>query len=292
MVFLSVCLFSQGQPAFAKGQVTSGEGILLVAFGTSVPEARAAFAKVEKAYQSEFPGVPIVWAFTSQIIRKKLAREGIAAGGIGAGLDRLASEGVRVVRVQSLHMMAGVEFAALARSVLINLQRNPGRFDAVYLGRPLLESGQDAYAVAAAVLDWTAKKREPGEALVLMGHGNEKGRADLVFEGAREIFRQKDPLIFMATIEGNRDFDALASDLAAVGVRKALLVPLMLVAGDHARNDLAGSEADSWASRLQKKGIAVRSDLSGLGEIPGIPEIFIRHTRENADDLCKEPVKP
>ncbi len=288
LVFLALL----AMPATAREAAPSREGILLVAFGTSVPDARPSFDSIGKYYKAEFPGVPVVWAFTSQIIRKKLAKQGIQIGGIADGLAKLAKDGVKTARVQSLHMMAGAEFAALARSVLINIQKHPGRFDAVYLGRPLLESERDADEAAKALLGYLEKKREPGEAIVLMGHGHDGGRADLVFDGARSRFKLQDPLVFMATVEGSRGFDDLQEDLEKAKVQKALLAPLMIVAGDHARNDLAGDEADSWASRLKKSGIAVRSGLTGLGEIPGIDAIFARHTRESTDNLCLEPVKP
>lgn len=278
--------------AFGKEPAPAREGILLVAFGTSVPEAKPAFENMEKVYRAEFPDTPIVWAYTSQIIRKKLAKQGIHVGSIGDGLAKLTKAGVKIARVQSLHMMAGEEFAGLARSVLVNIQKHPGRFEAVYLGRPLLESSKDADEAASAILDYLAKKREPGEALVFMGHGQEQGRADLVFEGTRARFHQKDPLVFMATVEGSRDFEDLKKDLAAAKVDRAILAPLMIVAGDHARNDLAGSDGDSWSSLLKKEGIAARPGLTGLGEISGICKIFARHTRESADNLCLEPVKP
>lgn len=270
----------------------SREGILLVAFGTSVPEAKSALEAVDQEYRRAFPGAPIVWAYTSQIIRKKLARQGINVDSIGQGLARLAQQGVKIVRVQSLHLMAGEEFAALARSVLLNIQKKPKQFEAVYLGRPLLESRQDAEETGAAILGEMARQRQKGEALVLMGHGQEHGRADLIFEGMRSVLKARDPLAFLATVEGSRTFEEMAELLGKSPAKKIWLMPLMLVAGDHARNDLAGMEADSWASRLKARGYEVQTNLKGLGEVPGIARIFIRHTKESSDDLLREPRKP
>ena len=267
------------------------EGILLVAFGPSVPEAEGAFSATEKAFRAAFPGSPVVWAYTSQIIRKKLAREGRPVGGIAAGLAQLAKDGVEVVRVQSLHIMAGEEFAALARAVLLDVAKHPGRFKAVYLGRPLLESRADAQTVAKDVLGALTGRREPGDALVLMGHGQGHGRADLVLEGTRQAFQMSDPLVFIATVEGSRSFDELLAELRAHKVRRVWLQPLMLVAGDHARNDLAGEEEDSWASRLRAAGFTVEVNLTGLGEVPGIAERFVEHARQSTDDLTQEPRK-
>lgn len=278
--------------AFNSVLAQAKEGILLVAFGTSVPEAKVAMDNIENEYRKAYPDTPLVWAYTSQIIRKKLARQGIHVGSIGQGLSQLAKAGVKIARVQSLHMMAGEEFAALARSLLINIQNHPGRFEAVYLGRPLLESMRDANDASAAILAEMATKKQGDAALILMGHGQDQGRADLVFEGTRSIFNQHDPNIFLATVEGSRGFDDLLSDLRKTNVKKVWLMPLMVVAGDHARNDLSGSDPDSWASRLRTQGYEVQTNLKGLGELTDIAQIFIRHTRDSRDNLVLEPQKP
>ena len=177
--------------------------MLLVAFGTSVPEALPSFKAVDASFKAAFPDTPVVWSYTSQIIRKKLAKQGKPVGGISDGLAALAKAGVKVVRVQSLHVMPGEEFTELERAVLLDIQKHPGRFEAVYLGRPLLESHKDALSVAKAVLADMGDKRRKGEAVVLMGHGQAHGRADLVFEGTRATFKESDPLVFMATVEGD-----------------------------------------------------------------------------------------
>lgn len=267
------------------------EGLLIVAFGTSVPEAVPALKALDADFRAAFPDAAVEWAYTSQIIRKKLAARGTPVGGISDGLAALARKGVKVVRVQSLHVMAGEEFSALERAVLLDVKAHPGRFEAVYLGRPLLESRQDAREVAAAVLQ-SCGGRAPGEGLVLMGHGQAHGRADLVFEGMRRAFVEADGLTFMASVEGSRTFDDLARELATRNVKTLWVQPFMIVAGDHARNDLAGEEADSWASRLRAQGFQVKTNLLGMGEIAGVRAVFIRHALETKDDLTREPVKP
>lgn len=267
------------------------EGLLIVAFGTSVPEAVPALKALDADFRAAFPDAAVEWAYTSQIIRKKLAERGTPVGGISDGLAALARKGVKVVRVQSLHVMAGEEFSALERAVLLDVKAHPGRFEAVYLGRPLLESRQDAREVAAAVLQ-SCGGRAPGEGLVLMGHGQAHGRADLVFEGMRRAFAEADGLTFMASVEGSRTFEDLARELATRNVKTLWVQPFMIVAGDHARNDLAGEEADSWASRLRAQGFQVKTNLLGMGEIAGVRAVFIRHARETKDDLTREPVKP
>lgn len=283
---LLCCLFQ------ARVDAAPREGILLVAFGTTVPEARAALTALDRDFRAAFPQAPVEWAYTSQIIRKKLAEQGQPVGSIGQGLETLARKGVRVVRVQSLHVLAGEEFSALERAVLLDVKAHAGRFDAVYFGRPLLDSRQDARDVIRAVLDSAASQRRPGEALVLMGHGQEHGRADVALEGVRAMFAEEDPLVVMGTVEGSRDFAAVCADLKKCGAGTLWLQPFMVVAGDHARNDLAGSEEDSWASRLRHAGYTVKSRLLGLGDIAGVRAVFVRHARESRDDLVREPVKP
>lgn len=275
----------------AADQKAPKEGVLLVAFGTSVPEALPSFKAVDASFKAAFPDTPVVWSYTSQIIRKKLAKQGKPVGGISDGLAALAKAGVKVVRVQSLHVMPGEEFTELERAVLLDIQKHPGRFEAVYLGRPLLESHKDALSVAKAVLADMGDKRRKGEAVVLMGHGQAHGRADLVFEGTRATFKESDPLVFMATVEGARGIDDLLAELKAHKIKKVWLQPLMVVAGDHARNDLAGDEEDSWASKLKAAGFKVEANLKGLGEVPGVRALFVDHAKQNVDDLTKEPKK-
>jgi len=282
-----------GEPAAkAPAAVPQGKaGVLLVAFGTSVPEALVSMKAVDEEFKAAFPGQPVVWAYTSQIIRKKIAAQGHPVGGISDGLAQLASDGVKVVRVQSLHVMAGEEFSELERAVLIDLQKNPGRFDAVFLGRPMLESQKDAQELIRAITDDVKPLRGKDVALVLMGHGQSHGRADLTFEGTRAVFHDADKRVFMATVEGARSVDDLLAELKNAKVKKVVIEPLMLVAGDHAHNDMAGSEDDSWVSRLKAAGYKVETNLKGLGQIAGARAILVRHASESGDDLTKEPKK-
>lgn len=160
----------------------------------------------------------------------------------------------------------------------------------MYLGRPLLESHKDALSVAKAVLADMGDKRRKGEAVVLMGHGQAHGRADLVFEGTRATFKESDPLVFMATVEGARGIDDLLAELKAHKIKKVWLQPLMVVAGDHARNDLAGDERIPGL-QAQGRGFKVEANLKGLGEVPGVRDLFVDHAKQNVDDLTKEPKK-
>ena len=280
-LLLTLCL---ALPALAVQK----EGLLLVAFGTSVPEAQPALTAIDKEFKAAFPHSPVVWAYTSSIIRAKLEKRGVHIGDVAAGLEELARQKVDVVRVQSLHVVAGEEFSEMERLLVSWLARHPDTFKAVYLGRPLLESRQDAEDVCRAVLGATEGKRKPGELLALLGDGQSHGRGDMVIEGMRSTLSFADNLAVLATVEGSRGFDQV---LAAIKTSRASVIwlqPFMVVAGDHARNDLAGDEPDSWASQIRALGLTPRPVLTGLGELPGVRAVFVRHARDSRDDLLKQ----
>lgn len=290
-LLLLVLAVSHGCSTKTLTTFNSKEGILLVAFGTSIPGATGAYRSIDAAYREAFPSCPVEWAFTSAIIRKKLAERGEKNASIGEALETLAKDGVKTVRVQSLHIMAGEEFYELFRALLYFIHKHPESFQAVYLGLPLLESRKDASETVSALRDSLGHECKDSEAVVLMAHGQEAGRAGLVLEGTRSVFQDNDRHFFMASVEGERNFEELLRELEKRGIKKIRLAPFMLVAGDHARNDLAGDEDDSWASQLEKKGYRVEKDLSGLGERGGVADIFIRHTREATENLVSLPKK-
>lgn len=280
-LLLSLCL---ALPALAAPK----EGLLLVAFGTSVPEAQPALTAIDADFKAAFPDSPVVWAYTSSIIREKLAKQGTHIGDVNAGLEELARRKVDVVRVQSLHVVAGEEFSEMERLLVSWLTRHPDAFKAVYLGRPLLESRQDADEVCRAVLGATEGRRKPGELLALMGHGQSHGRGDMVIEGMRATLSYADNLAVLATVEGSHGFDEVLSRIRTSRASVIWLQPFMVVAGDHARNDLAGDDPDSWASKIRALGLTPRPVLTGLGELPGVRAVFVRHARDSHDDLMKK----
>lgn len=296
-IFVCFCLYfalffaPYAAQAKTNQNVKLKEGIILAAFGTSVPEAKDSFVHIERIFKQNFPNVPIRWTYTSQIIRTKLAKQGEHILGIKDSLNALHQDGVQVVRIQPLHVMAGEEYSELERAVLLAIKEQPNRFKHVFLGRPLLESVEDAKVVGQALITANAAKRKDNVALVLMGHGQAHGRAALVFEGTRSVFNGLDRNIYMATVEGQRDFKDLLADLQAHQVKKVMLQPLMVVAGDHARNDLAGSEDDSWAELLKAAGFEVQVNLAGLGSLDEVGNLYVKHALESSDDLTTEPRK-
>lgn len=276
-------------PAMARDNASSRDGILLAAFGTSVPEARAAFDKIEAAYRRVFPGALLEWAYTSSVIRKKLAKEGLEIKSIPEALDSLAKRGAGKVRAQSLHVLAGAEYAEFLHELEKWQANNPGRLEAIFPALPLLDSRADGERVLAALPGELAARSDA--ALALMAHGNAEGRAGLALEGMKAILRAKNPQIFLGSVEGEQSFEELLADLRNSGLQKVILAPFMLVAGDHARNDLAGDGADSWASRLRSEGFEVETHLYGLADLPEIADLFLDHTRKALKISALETVK-
>ena len=271
-------------PGGVQAAGKADQGILLVAFGTSEPKAYKSYEAIEAAYNAT--GRPVIWAFTSEIIRKKVAKTGKVMFSIDEALDEFNRRGVRNLTVQSLHIAPGEEFSYLERAVLTNLLTKPGRFDHVKMARPLMESQKDLDDVLSAVLKDAAATRKPGQALVLMAHGQGEGRCDLVWAAVRSELARRDPLAFLATVEGDYDIDGVLAGLKQKKVAAAVVQPFMVVAGDHARNDMSGPEKDSWTSRMEAEGIKASANLKGLGEIGGVRAVFLRHTDQASEDLA------
>lgn len=280
LLLLSVLV---GQVQAAKSAQPT-EGIVLVAFGTTVASSKVALDAIGADYAAQ--GKPVIWAYTSDIIRKKLAKQGSPVLSVSAALDKAASMGLTDVRVQSLHVGAAEEFHQMERMIVKNLMRNPGRFKTVLLGHPLLESEQDMNEVIAALLAEFPKERAQNEAIVFMGHGNDRGPGDLMLYAVGKALQAKDALAYVAAVEGSSTFDKVLEQLKAKGVKRVWLQPLMIVAGDHAKNDMAGPQDDSWASQLKAAGMEAVPHLKGLGEVQGVRAVFLRHTATTTDDLA------
>ncbi len=268
------------------------DGILLVAFGTSYGKARVSYDKTDETFRPSFSPDHIHWSYTSSIIRRKLAKQGNPVPSITESLDNLSRQGVRKIRVQSLHMAAGEEFSEMERTVQRYIDTNPKAFDRVLLGRPLLESHADLDEVVKTLAEELPKERRADEAVLYMAHGQQHDRADLDLSAVRDELHRRDPLTFMATVEGTYSLDHALQELKQKDVKTVWLAPFMIVAGDHANNDLVGSEDDSWASILKKEGFTVKSHLKGLGEMEGIRRIFLRHALETTDDMVPPAASP
>lgn len=278
-------LFSFSQ-AFAAGHGHAREmkkGILLVAFGTSVPSAQKSFDHVAEMAGKEFGDIPVRWAYTSSIIRKKLAKEGKQLDSVEMALARMMDDGFTHVAVQSLHTIRGEEFDDLVQTVQA-FEHMPGGFEHLVVGDPLLTSQEDMEKVSRAIIANIPEKRAKKEAVVLMGHGSPHP-SNAFYTALMYHLQRKDPLIFIGTVEGSPTIGEIKDMLAEKKVKKVWLVPFMSVAGDHVMNDMAGDEDDSWKSILKKSHIDAIPVMKGTAEYDNMVNIWIDHLKTAMNHL-------
>ena len=274
-VVASVCLFTNVWAAGGHGHKAEKKvGILLVAFGSSEDSAQVSFENIDKKVKSAYPGIPLRWAYTSVIIRNKLAKQGKLLDSPEVALARMMDEGFTHVAVQTLHTIGGSEYHDLRRTVgAYKIMRG---FERVILGYPLLSTQKDMARTVDAILETIPKERKKDEAVVLMGHGTHHPSnafyAALMFQ-----LQLKDPNIFVGTVEGYPEVDLIKELLLKNKIKKAYLIPFMSVAGDHAKNDMAGDEDDSWKSILTKAGIECVPILKGTSEFDVFNDIWVDH---------------
>jgi sirohydrochlorin cobaltochelatase len=253
------------------------KGILLVAFGSSIPEAQVSFENIDEQVKSEFPRIPVRWAYTSSIIRHKLAKQGKYLDSVEIALAKMMDEGFTHVAVQSLHTIAGEEFHDLRRNAYA-FSNMAGGFDRILVGYPLLGTEEDLIRARDAIIQHIPKARMKNEAVILMGHGTPHP-SNAFYAAMMFHFQQKDPNIFVGTVEGAPEIDELKTMLLKKNIKKAYLMPFMSVAGDHARNDMAGKEKDSWKSILTATGIECIPILKGTAEYDEIVAIWVDHLK-------------
>ncbi len=249
------------------------KGILLVAFGTSEASAKVSFKNMEAKVKKAFPGVDIYWAYTSHIIRHKLARQGEVILSPAEALAKMMDEGYTHVAVQSLHTIPGEEYHDLTMTVN-GFRQMPGGFDRLILGFPML-GAQDTVAKAVdAVIATLPKARKASEPVVLMGHGTHHP-GNIYYSAMNWQLQQKDPNIIMGTVEGYPELSDVIAWLKAKKAKNVWVMPFMSVAGDHAKNDMAGDEDDSWKSQLTKAGFSCKTVLKGTAEYDEFADIWV-----------------
>lgn len=252
---------------------TTQKALVCASFGTTVPTAAADIAGVEQALAAAAPGWQLLRAYTSDMVRAALAGRGQPEDSVPEALARAAAAGCRRVLVQPTHFLWGVEYDKLKAQALAAA---PG-FDWLRVGRPLLDDTRDLRALAGAI--GALYPAEPGRAVVLMGHGSAH-RANVVYPALQGIFElQSRPDIRVGTVEGWPGLAEVCAALARSRASRVLLVPLMLVAGDHAQNDMAGPGPHSWRSVLAGQGYRVDWVRHGLGSEKAVQDLYAAHLR-------------
>lgn len=253
---------------------TGKKGLLAVSFGTSVNETRRkTIDAIETDLREAFPDYTLYRAWTSgMIIRKLKKRDGTVIDTVAEAVERMIADGVTQVVVQPTHVINGIENDQMIADVLAYRERLAD----VRFGTPLLTSEEDSAAVIRAVM---AEFGDLGkeEALVFMGHGTTH-YANSIYAALDYKFKDMGyPNVFLGTVEAYPSMETLMKLVKAHGAGRVVLAPFMVVAGDHAMNDMSGEDKESWRSRFEAAGFQVRCVLKGLGEYEGIRKIYIDH---------------
>ena len=251
--------------------------LLVVSFGTSYEETRKrTIDAIEADLQKAFPGRTFYRAWTSKFIIARLKREtGTAPATLDEALAAMAADGACDLLVQPTHMMPAIEYQLVVDAV----SAAADRFEHVSMGDALLATDDDCASVAAALdADFP---REDGDMVVLMGHGTSNDTGNEVYAKVQACLEARGREDFcIATVEGVPGEDFMLERVDAAAVRTVRLAPFMIVAGDHANNDLAGDEEDSWKSKLKARGYATQPVLKGMGEYADVRALLVEHARQ------------
>ena len=277
--------------------------ILVVSFGTSFNDSRAEdIGGVEKALQAAYPDWSVRRAFTAQIIINHVqARDDEKIDNMDQALERAVNNGVKNLVVQPTHLMHGAEYDELTEAV----ENYKDKFESVKIAEPLLgEVGADetainedkaavaeaitAEAVKTAGFDSLDAAKEEGTAFVFMGHGTSHTAKISYSQMQAQMEQLGYENVFIGTVEGEPEdtaCEAVIEKLKDAGYKKVILRPLMVVAGDHANNDMAGDDDDSWKSQFEASGAfnSIDTQIAGLGEIDAIQQLYVAHTQAAID---------
>ena len=277
--------------------------LLVVSFGTSFNDSRAEdISGIEKALEAAYPDWSVRRAFTAQIIINHVqARDGEKIDNVDQALQRAVDNGVKNLVVQPTHLMHGAEYDELTAA----LEGYKDKFESIKIAEPLLgEVGADATvinadkaAVAEAITAEAVKDagfdsleavKEDGTAFVFMGHGTSHTAKVSYSQMQTQMEQLGYDNVFIGTVEGEPEdtsCEAVIEKLKEAGYKKVILRPLMVVAGDHANNDMAGDDDDSWKSQFEASGAfdSIDTQIAGLGEIQAIQQLYVAHTQAAID---------
>ena len=267
-----------------RNQDEIGEKELLVAsFGTSFNDnRRLTIGAIENAMEKAFPDYSVRRGFTAQIIIDHVERrDGIHIDNMDEALDRAINNGVKTLVVQPTHLMNGLEYEELTGQ----LAEHADSFEQVAVGEPLLTSDDDFNRVMKAIVEATAEYDDGETAICFMGHGTEAA--------SNEVYGKMQDLLkangydnyYVGTVEAEPSLEDVLTAVQAGDYKKVVLEPLMIVAGDHANNDMAGDEEGSWKTEFENAGYEVTCILRGLGELPEIQQILVEHAQKAIDSL-------
>lgn len=256
------------------------KGILAVSFGTSHQDTRArTIDAIESTFRETFPDYTVYRAWTSGMIRRKLLQTtGEEIPDVAGALAQMEQDGITHVYVQPTHIIDGIE----NQQMQTDAEAFRSHFQHLAFGEPLLSSPKDLERTAA-ILAGHFSDLADDEALILMGHGSAHP-ANQVYSQLDSVLKQQGhKRIHIGTVEAFPDLTHVLEQLRDQPVRRVRLAPFMIVAGDHAVNDMAGDGEDSWKNRCLEAGYEVACCLEGLGEYPEFREMFVEHLKGTGD---------
>ena len=258
--------------------------LLVVSFGTSYNDSRRlTIGAIEGAMEKAFPDYSVRRGFTSQIIIDHVKdRDGEVIDNVGEALDRAVDNGVKNLVIQPTHLMNGLEYNDLVNEVA----QYADAFESVAIGEPLLTSDEDFEAVAQALVDATASYDDGKTAICFMGHGTE-AESNAVYARMQQLLTDSGYAnYFVGTVEATPSLDDVLALVQAGDYERVVLRPMMIVAGDHANNDMAGDEEDSWKTAFENAGYEVECVVNGLGELEAIQNLLVEHAQAAVDSIA------
>ena len=257
--------------------------LLVVSFGTSYNDSRReTIGAIEAAMQKAFPDYSVRRGFTSQIIIDHVnKRDGEKIDNVTEALDRAVANGVKNLVVQPTHLMNGLEYTDLKNE----LAGYSDSFEKIALGEPLLTSDDDFQKVMNAIVAATIEYDDGETAICFMGHGTEADSNQVYTKMQETLTAAGHKNYFVGTVEATPSLDDVIAAVKESGFKKVVLRPLMIVAGDHANNDMAGDEDGSWKTEFEKAGFEVTTVVEGLGGLTDIQNLFVAHAQAAVDSL-------
>ena len=267
-----------------RNQDEIGENeLMVVSFGTSYNDSRRlTIGAIEGALETAFPDWSVRRGFTSQIIIDHVkSRDGVSIDNVGEALKRAADNGVKNLVIQPTHLMDGLEYNDLVEEAATYSDA----FEKMAIGKPLLTSDADFDTVAKAITKATAEYDDGETAICFMGHGTE-AESNQVYTKIQQVLTDGGyENYYIGTVEATPTLDDVLAQVKAGDYKRVVLEPLMIVAGDHANNDMAGDEEGSWKTTFENAGYQVECLLRGLGEMEEIQQLFVEHAQEAVDSL-------
>lgn len=267
-----------------RNQDNIGENELLVlSFGTSFNDSRRlTIGAIEDQLEKSFPDYSVRRGFTANIVIDHVAkRDGEKIDDIDESLKRAVDNGVKNLVVQPTHLMNGLEYEELKGDIA----QYSDAFDKIAIGQPLLSSDDDFSRVENAIVDWTKDYDDGETAIVFMGHGT-SADSNGVYQKMQDLLTKDGHTnYFVGTVEATPSLDDVLAAVKRGNYKRVVLEPLMVVAGDHANNDMAGDDKDSWKSQFEAAGYQVECLLRGLGENETIRQIYVEHAQAAIDSL-------